>query len=66
MENHHWGHATWTELAGLGLGFGGAGGSVRTPPGSRVVALLPTGAVEALGPHLPLTPDVTLATAGCG
>ncbi len=63
MENHHWGHATWTELAGLGLGPGGAGGSVRTPPGFRVVAVLPVGAVEAHGPHLPLTTDVTIATA---
>ena len=63
MENHHWGHATWTELASLGLGSGGAGGSVRTPSGFRVVAVLPVGAVEAHGPHLPLTTDVTIATA---
>jgi len=63
MENHHWGHATWTELASLGLGFGGAGESVRTPPGLRVVAVLPVGAVEAHGPHLPLTTDVTIAAA---
>ena len=63
METHHWGHATWTELAGLGLGPGGAGGSVRTPPGFRVVAVLPVGAVEAHGPHLPLTTDVTIAAA---
>lgn len=63
MENHLWGHATWTELAGLGLGPGGAGGSADTPPGSRVAALLPTGAVEAHGPHLPLTTDVIIATA---
>jgi len=63
MENHHWGHATWTDLAGLGLGPGEAGGSVRTPPGFRVVAVLPVGAVEAHGPHLPLTTDVTIATA---
>ena len=63
MENHHWGHATWTELAGLGLGPGGAGGSARTPPGFRVVAVLPVGAVEAHGPHLPLTTDVTIAAA---
>ncbi|MCY3546171.1 MAG: creatininase family protein [Gemmatimonadetes bacterium] len=63
MENHHWGHATWTELAGLGLGSGGAGGSARTPSGLRVVAVLPVGAVEAHGPHLPLTTDVTIATA---
>ncbi len=63
MENHHWGHATWPGLASLGLGFGGAGGSARTPPGLRVVAVLPVGAVEAHGPHLPLTTDVTIATA---
>lgn len=73
MENHLWGHATWTELASLGLavrgrsrpsiGGSGAGGSTHTPYGSRVVALLPTGAVEAHGPHLPLTTDVIIATA---
>lgn len=73
MENHLWGHATWTELASLGLAVRGrsrastergeAGGSGHTPPGSRVVALLPTGAVEAHGPHLPLTTDVIIATA---
>ena len=73
MENHLWGHATWTELARLGLAVRGRSrpgtesgevdGSVHTPPGSRVVALLPTGAVEAHGPHLPLTTDVTIANA---
>ncbi|MDE2806076.1 MAG: creatininase family protein, partial [Gemmatimonadota bacterium] len=73
MENHLWGHATWTELASLGLavrgrsrpsiGGGGAGGSTHSSYGSRVVALLPTGAVEAHGPHLPLTTDVIIATA---
>ncbi len=73
MENHLWGQATWTELARLGLAVrerggpdtesGGADGSAHAPPGSRVVALLPTGAVEAHGPHLPLTTDVTIANA---
>lgn len=73
MEKHLWGHATWTEFARLGLEVRGrsrqstesgeAGGSAHSPPGSRVVALLPTGAVEAHGPHLPLTTDVIIAAA---
>ena len=50
MDNHHWGDATWTELAGLGLG-------------SHVVAILPVGAIEAHGPHLPLVTDVIIAAA---
>ena len=66
MENHLWGNATWTGIRRLGLGPGGAGGSAHTPHGSRVVALLPVGAVEAHGPHLPLTTDVIIATAAAG
>lgn len=50
-----WGHATWTELAREGLGSGGER--------ARVVALLPVGAVEAHGPHLPLVTDVVIAAA---
>ena len=50
-----WGHATWTELDGAGLG--------RHADMARVVALLPVGAVEAHGPHLPLVTDVVIATA---
>lgn len=50
-----WGHATWTELAGAGLAPRAAG--------TRVAALLPVGAVEAHGPHLPLLTDVVIATA---
>ena len=50
-----WGHATWTELDGAGLG--------RQADAARVVALLPVGAVEAHGPHLPLVTDVVIATA---
>ncbi len=63
MDNRLWGHATWTELEGLGLRRGSAGESAHSPPGSRVVALLPVGAVEAHGPHLPLTTDVIIAAA---
>lgn len=63
MESGRWGHATWTELEALGLGRRGAGGSTTTPHGSPVVALLPVGAVEAHGPHLPLTTDVIIAAA---
>ena len=63
MDNDLWGHATWTELERLGLGHGSAGESAHTPPRSRLVALLPVGAVEAHGPHLPLTTDVIIATA---
>ena len=50
-----WGGATWRELAELGLGPG----RERT----NVVALLPVGAVEAHGPHLPLETDVIIAEA---
>lgn len=48
-----WGNATWTDLAGAGLG--------RRPGKTRLVALLPAGAVEAHGPHLPLVTDVVIA-----
>lgn len=58
MENHLWGHAAWTELAELGLGRG-----PTTPHGDHVVAILPVGAVEAHGPHLPLVTDVIIAAA---
>ena len=58
MDKHLWGHATWTELAELGLG------PRPTPPhGSHVVAILPVGAIEAHGPHLPLVTDVIIAAA---
>ena len=63
MDNGQWGQATWTELEALGLRCRGAGGSAPTPHGSHVVALLPVGAVEAHGPHLPLTTDVIIAAA---
>ena len=67
MENHLWGHATWTELEELGLGLGlgraGAGEPARTRHGARVLALLPVGAIEAHGPHLPLVTDVVIAEA---
>ncbi len=56
MDERAWGHATWTELAAAGLGR-------RDEARSRVVALLPVGAVEAHGPHLPLVTDVIIAQA---
>ena len=56
MDERAWGHATWTELAAAGLGR-------RDEARSRVVALLPVGAVEAHGPHLPLVADVIIAHA---
>lgn len=63
MDSHLWGHATWTELEGLGLRRRSAGKRAHPPPGSRVVAMLPVGAVEAHGPHLPLATDVIIAAA---
>ncbi|MDE2652493.1 MAG: creatininase family protein [Gemmatimonadota bacterium] len=58
VDGSAWGHATWTELADLGLG------PRPTPPhGFPVVAILPVGAVEAHGPHLPLVTDVIIAAA---
>lgn len=76
MDERDWGHATWTALATAGLGNGrmrrrarGAAtdGSSATADGSTslspVVALLPVGAVEAHGPHLPLVTDVVIAQA---
>lgn len=63
MDNGLWGHATWTELEALGLRCRHAGDGTTASPGSRVIALLPVGAVEAHGPHLPLTTDVIIAAA---
>src|SRR6185312_5388411 len=44
-----WAEMTWEE--------------VRELDGSRAVALLPVGAIEAHGPHLPLGTDVVIAEA---
>ena len=77
MENHlrrseaarnpspdRWGHATWTELAELGIGRAPAvAGTAATSRGDPVIAVLPVGAVEAHGPHLPLVTDVIIAVA---
>ena len=77
MENHlrrseaarnpspdRWGHATWTELAELGIGRTPAvAGTPTTSRGDPVIAVLPVGAVEAHGPHLPLVTDVIIAAA---
>ena len=76
MDSHRWGHATWTELARLGVGrtreracgLGGsvdAGGSIAgaARSGTGVAALLPAGAIEAHGPHLPLATDMVIAEA---
>lgn len=49
MALHRLARLTWEELSGLD----------RT----RLVAILPTGAVEAHGPHLPYETDVTIAEA---
>lgn len=47
-EGSAWGQATWTEIA---------------DHGSPLVAILPVGAIEAHGPHLPLDTDVIIAAA---
>ena len=65
-EPLEWGHATWPELADAGIEVepGRAPHARRTPRhGSPVLALLPVGAVEAHGPHLPLVTDVVIARA---
>ena len=62
-DSRQWGHATWTELEELGLARGLAGRSGPASHGSPVLALLPVGAVEAHGPHLPLETDVVIAAA---
>ena len=49
MAPRKWGELTWEELRDLDR--------------PRVVALLPVGAVEAHGPHLPLLTDVVIAEA---
>ena len=49
MRRHSWGDATWAEIERLG----------RPEP----VAILPVGAVEAHGPHLPLRTDGVIAQA---
>lgn len=62
MDDHRWGRATWPELAARGLS--GVGREGESEGAHRpVVALLPLGAVEAHGPHLPLLTDLTIATA---
>ena len=71
METTNWGDATWTELAALGLGGSAEGdGTEQGDPAARVeasrarvIALLPVGAVEAHGPHLAVSTDVTIAEA---
>ena len=71
-EPLEWGHATWPELADAGIevepGRAPDERSTRRPGsprrhGSPVLALLPVGAVEAHGPHLPLVTDVVIARA---
>lgn len=49
MTIHHLAEMTWTEVRALDL--------------DRTVAILPTGAVEAHGPHLPLSTDGIIAAA---
>lgn len=51
MPVHRLAEMTWTEVRDLG------------PERSGVVAVLPVGAVEAHGPHLPLATDVIIAEA---
>ena len=54
-----WSNATWTELADAGVGPGPGGRAGAGP----LVALLPVGAVEAHGPHLPVSTDSVIAEA---
>lgn len=76
MDERDWGHATWTALAAAGLGKGRMRRRRGNAPAERspmvgdastslppVVALLPVGAVEAHGPHLPVIADVIIAQA---
>ena len=64
-----WENATWRELGALGLGPRGShaaapvAGASPTDVRRGVVALLPVGAIEAHGPHLPLGTDVIIAAA---
>ena len=51
MNEHRWAQRTWKEIQGL-------------PKPSRF-ALLPIGATEAHGPHLPLSTDVIIAESMC-
>ena len=51
MDKYHWGERTWKEIKG----------ATDAPR----LALLPVGATEAHGPHLPLSTDVIIAEAMC-
>ncbi len=62
MDSHRWGDATWTELADLGL-VGQGSRTVSAHGSAAVIALLPVGAVEAHGAHLPLITDGVIAQA---
>lgn len=63
MDERRWARATWTELARAGDEAAAPGAPPSRRLRSGVAALLPVGAVEAHGPHLPLATDVIIARA---
>ena len=63
MDERRWARATWTGLARVGDPAPAPGASPARRLRPRVAALLPVGAIEAHGPHLPLATDVIIAGA---
>ena len=63
MDERRWARATWTDLARVDREVAAPGAPSSRRLRSGVAAVLPVGAVEAHGPHLPLATDVIIARA---
>lgn len=63
MDERRWARATWTDLARVDHEDAAPGAPPLRRLRSGVAAVLPVGAMEAHGPHLPLATDVIIARA---